>query len=137
MDEHLIKLMEIEATLVTELQALPQFRKLESIRKTIGEFQSMSGTVKAPDLPLIKNNSIATYDPCTMTWRDRVMYLLNRDGDLPISVIIKSIDKLEPSHGKDFLNKRIAVTVSQMKSKGEIIAYRKDGRFVYQAKKSA
>ncbi len=131
MDSKLKALKEIERGLLDELEALPIFLQLESLRKTIstfegnGQLNSSSNTLKAEAAP-------ATYNAANFTWKQRILFVITKLGSVGISEIIKEIQKLEPDvYTKAFLDKRVGVTVSQLKRAGKIGAKKVDKRFKY------
>lgn len=125
MDSNLKALKEIEKGLLSQLEASPVFRQLESLRKTISTFEGNSALV-------VFNEQPATYDATNFTWKERVVFVLKKLGMCGVAEIIKEIQDLEPdTYTKAFLDKRIGVTVSQLKKSGDIVAKKVDKRFKY------
>ena len=86
MDNELKILKEVEAGLYAKLKANPTFIQLESLRRTIATFEN-GGTQLS-----FLNNSVETgvrktktpipavYDPEQLTWKERVIYIVNSLG---------------------------------------------------------
>jgi hypothetical protein len=149
MDNYISTLKNIERELVAELQKQPIFIKLESLRKTIKDFEGNNGfgveanivlptigmSVELPrqyagygekrmEVPL-------KYDPEKLTWRERVIYVVNGKPMIGLGDIITEIGQREPRLEKKFLTKRIGVTVSTLKTDGCLDVKSEDGRYKY------
>jgi hypothetical protein len=130
MDKSIKLLKEVEADLLSKLEESPIFRQLESLRKTISTFE-LNGHANSSNVS-VKRATPLEYDAENFTWRDRIKFVIAKLGNPSVSEIIQEIQKLEPNaHTKAFLDKRIGVTVSQLKKKGDIKAKQVDGRFKY------
>jgi hypothetical protein len=146
MDPHLQTLKRMENDLLIELRRMPVFIKLESLRKTIKDFESNDAIgiaqlnhvdLRSPNLTVYAITGLnvpPVYDPARITWKERIAYILNENQPLMLSEIIRRIQQLEPKHDKKFLDKRIGVTVSHLKTEGLINAESSDGKFRYSLK---
>lgn len=121
MEDHLKILKDIERSLVEELEQTPAFVRLESIRHSIATFESGSFHVNGKDVTMTLKPSPA-YNPAEMSWTERILYVIRKYGSASVGEIIAEINKLEPNaHEKAWLDKRVGVTVSQLKKKGKIV----------------
>jgi len=114
MDDFLKSLKSKEKELEAKLGKSPLFIQLESLRKTIAAFESGNGHV----IEMTQNTVYAipnTYNPEQLTWKERVMFVLQKLGEVGVAEVISEINRLEPSHPKSFLDKRVGVTISQLK----------------------
>lgn len=121
MDEFLNSLKIKEKELKLKLEESPLFRQLESLRNTIAAFGGSNGLShngNSTDNPTIPR---PIYDSVNFTWRERILYIIKDFGQAGVAEIISAIQNLEPDvFTKAFLTKRVGVTVSQLKSKGEL-----------------
>ena len=121
-DEFLNSLKIKEKEIRVKLEESPLFRQLESLRGTISAFESNSNSITTN---VQKNENILpeniSYDASNFTWRERVLFVVRNKELAGVADIISEIQKLEQNnYTKAFLDKRIGVTVSQLKRKGEL-----------------
>jgi hypothetical protein len=122
MDEFLNSLRIKEKELLEKLEGSPVFRRLESLRNTITQFEG-NGDISSKNGHTIETGvqSVAIYDPVNFSWRERILFVIGKLGSAGIAEIISEIQKLEPNvYTKQFLDKRVGVTVSQLKKKGTL-----------------
>ena len=123
MDDFLKSLKSKERELIAELEASPLFRQLESLRKTITAFEN-NGSIVNNNAQL--NNAASTsapqiYDRENFTWKQRVLFVIGKLVNAGVADIITEIQKLEPNeYTKGWLDKRVGVTVSQLKKEEKI-----------------
>ena len=134
MDKNLKALKDIEADLLSQLTMNPIFIQLESIRRTIATFEP-NGHKNGIEIPSLIKSAVKTeYDPENFTWKERVVFVISKLGSAAFSEIVKEIHHLEPDKEKVFLDKRIGVTLSQLKKKGDIDVRREGRKGVYYIK---
>lgn len=137
MDNELKILKEVEAGLYAKLQANPIFIQLESLRKTIATFEN--GSIQQPAILTMPETEIkktkttipAVYDPEQLTWKERVIYIVNSLNKPGVAEVLKEMQKLEPSVDKKFMTKRVSVTITQLKADGKLSVERvnKKGKY--------
>jgi hypothetical protein len=109
---------EKERELLAKLEESPIFRQLESLRKYIASYEASGEDFSVNGhTPQTVNQEIAvTYNPNELSWKGRVKFVVSKLGNAGVADIIKEIQRLEPNaHDKAFLDKRVGVTVSQLK----------------------
>lgn len=117
-DVSLKALLTIEKSLIAELQAQPVFLRLEAIQVAIKTFQKGNGAIENTSTASTLNGS-KTYDS-NLPWTGKVKNVIHILGEASTADIIKEIQKYEPHHEKKFLDKRVGVTLSQLKNRGMI-----------------
>ena len=123
MDAFLKSLKDKERELVSILEKTPTFMQLEAIRATITTFESNGIGLTVVSSSPAKSSPIvipSDYDAESMAWKERILYIIKKLVNAGVSEILKEIMKLEPDKKKDFLIKRVGVTVSQLKKDGKI-----------------
>lgn len=132
MDDFLKTLKDKEKELQAKLAADPTFQQLESIRQTITTFQ---GTPKIAEIqsiriPTGKVKIPKLYDSEELTWKEKILFVINKLGQALTSEIVSELGELGEADGKEtgFLNKRVSVMLSAMKNQDGIIDSRSEGK---------
>lgn len=137
MDEFLKSLKTKEKEILIQLEDSPLFRQLESLRNTISAFEG-NGTISSHNGHAILNENLlvaSSYDATNFTWKQRVLFVIGKCGRIGVSEIVEEIQKLEPNaYTKSFLDKRVGVTVAQLKKKEEIVGKKEGKRLIYSIK---
>jgi hypothetical protein len=137
MDEFLKSLKSKENELIGKLEESPLFIQLEAVRRTIAAFEgngsnSIAPSVNGHSIPQAAAVDSNSYNASQFTWKDRVLFVIRQKREATLSEIISEIERLEPNkYGKAFLDKRVGVTVAQLKAKGILEAKKVDKKFRY------
>ncbi|MEO8771857.1 MAG: hypothetical protein ABI402_17300 [Ferruginibacter sp.] len=137
----------IESKLMGKLNLNPTFIQLESIRQAMKAFdnggkdvdistsitkEKVSSQIPSPNSNVLKSVRVPlAYDKNNLTWKDRVIFVVDSLGKPGVAEIITEIMRLENSRDKKFITKRVSVTITQLKGDEKIGSEKVDGKGKY------
>ena len=134
MSSHLSDLHRIELSLRRELEKISLFKQWESIKNSIALFNDGNAQMEIFPVDSIIVNAPKKikipmeYDENKLTWKEKILYVLSKDGQGSVDEIVTKLKELGEKVEDDSLKKRIGVTVSKMKLEDKIIDARMDGK---------
>lgn len=115
MNEFLTVLKAKEKELEAQLSQNSIFKQLEGVRTTIALFQN--GTSENGHEPTLQTIKIPAEYSSDLTWKERVLFVLNKLNTAYVSQIVEELKRLGAKDSEEALSKRVGVTVSAMKKK--------------------